>query len=82
MNSSITKSPQRYARIGGLLMTLAGLCYLGNSFALLPAPALASALLPFVLLPAFVGELCFALWLTFKGVNVDKWPLQCTRENT
>ena len=33
-------------------------------------------------LPAFVGELCFALWLTFKGVNVEKWPLQCTRART
>jgi hypothetical protein len=58
----------------GWLMALAGLCYLGNSFALLLAPALASALFPFILLPPFVGELCFALWLTFKGVDLQKWP--------
>lgn len=63
-----------FPRVLGLLMALAGLCYLGNSFALLLAPALASALFPFVLMPALVGELCFALWLTFKGVNVDEWP--------
>jgi hypothetical protein len=63
-----------FPRFLGLLMALAGFSYLGNSFALLLAPALASALFPVVLMPAFVGELCFALWLTFKGVNVDKWP--------
>lgn len=27
-----------------------------------------------IVVPACVGELCFALWLTMKGVNVDKWP--------
>ena len=74
MTSSIGQSPQRYARIGGVLMALAGLCYLLNSFALLLAPALASALFPFVLMPAFIGELCFALWLTFKGMDAEKWP--------
>ena len=63
-----------FPRVLGLLMALAGFCYLANSFALLLAPALASALFPFVLMPAFVGELAFALWLVFKGVNVEKWP--------
>ena len=63
-----------FPRVLGLLMALAGFCYLGNSFALLLAPALAAALFPFVLMPAFVGDLCFALWLTFKGVNLEKWP--------
>ena len=57
----------------GVLMALAGLSYLSNSLALLLAPALASALFPAVLVPAFVGELSFALWLTFKGVNVQQW---------
>jgi len=62
-----------FPRVFGLLMALAGLCYLVNSFALLLAPALASALFPFVLLPAFVGELGFALWLVFKGVDIEQW---------
>jgi hypothetical protein len=62
-----------FPRILGALMALAGLSYLGNSLALLLAPALASALFPAVLVPAFVGELSFALWLTFKGVNVQQW---------
>ena len=58
----------------GVLLVLAGLSYLVNSFALLLAPALASALFPAILVPAFVAELSFALWLIFKGVNVQKWP--------
>lgn len=65
-----------FPRVFGLLMALAGLCYLVNSFALLLAPALASALFPFVLLPAFVGELGFALWLVFKGVDIEQWTRQ------
>jgi len=63
-----------FPRVLGLLLALAGLSYLVNSFALLLAPSLASALFPAILLPAFVGELAFALWLTFKGVNAEKWP--------
>lgn len=57
----------------GLLTVLAGLSYLVNSLALLLAPSLASALFPAVLVPAFVGELIFALWLVFKGVNIERW---------
>lgn len=57
----------------GMLMAIAGACYLMNSFALILSPMLASVLFPSILLPAFVGELSFALWLTVKGVNVPKW---------
>jgi hypothetical protein len=28
---------------------------------------------PAVLVPAFIGELSFALWLACKGVNVQQW---------
>ena len=57
----------------GVLMALAGLSYLINSIVLLLAPSLAAVLFPAVLLPAFVGELAFALWLIFKGVNLEQW---------
>ncbi len=57
----------------GLLMLAAGLSYLINSFALLLAPAFATAIFPGVLLPAFVGELSFCLWLIVKGVNIKQW---------
>ncbi|MFT3957122.1 MAG: DUF4386 domain-containing protein [Piscinibacter sp.] len=57
----------------GLLLQLAGLAYLVNSFALLLAPSLAEALFPAVLLPAFVGELALCLWLLLRGVDLPRW---------
>jgi len=57
----------------GVLMALAGGCYLVNSVALILSPLLASMLFPSILVPAFVGELSFAAWLTVKGVNMPRW---------
>ena len=57
----------------GVLIVIAGLCYLLNSFALLLSPALADALFPAVLLPPFIGELSMCLWLLIKGVDLAKW---------
>ncbi len=57
----------------GVLMGLAGLSYLVNSFALLLAPAFAAAIFPVVLVPAFVGELSLCLWLIIKGVDMEQW---------
>ena len=48
MFSSIEQSPQRYARIGGVV-------YLA------------------IIALGIFGELGFALWLIFKGVNVQQW---------
>ena len=60
-------------KVIGYGMLVAGVCYLINSLSLLLAPALASALFPFVLLPPFVAELSLALWLLIKGVDQSKW---------
>ena len=57
----------------GVLMQIAGLCYLTDSFALIVAPAFANRLFPAILLPAFIGEASLCLWLLFKGVNVQRW---------
>jgi hypothetical protein len=57
----------------GVLMAIAGACYLANSFALILSPRLASMLFPSILLPAFIGELALALWLTIRGVDEPKW---------
>jgi len=51
----------------GVLLGLAGVSYLINSFALLLSPSLAAILFPAVLLPAFVGELLLSLWLLFAN---------------
>jgi Domain of unknown function (DUF4386) len=57
----------------GLLIQLAGLCYLINSFALILAPDVAGMLFPGILLPSFIGEASFCLWLIVMGVNVPAW---------
>ncbi len=63
----------------GVLMQIAGLCYLINSFALLISPSLAGRLFPAILIPAFVGELSLCLWLLVKGVNVERWKARAGR---
>jgi hypothetical protein len=65
-------------KILGVLMAIAGLSYLVNSFVLLLAPSLADAIFPGVLIPAFVGELLLTLWLIFKGVNLERWRVRAT----
>ena len=60
-------------KILGVLMAIAGVSYLINSFALLLAPPLANAMFPGVLISAFVGELSLTLWLMVKGVNLERW---------
>lgn len=62
-----------FPRALGILVQIAGLCYLVNSFALLLSPALADAIFPAILLPPFIGELSMAIWLLVKGVNLAKW---------
>jgi hypothetical protein len=57
----------------GVLMAIAGLSYLTNSFALILAPTFANRIFPAILVPAFVGEASLCLWLLVKGVNVPKW---------
>jgi hypothetical protein len=60
----------------GIAMQVAGVCYLVNSITLLLAPQLEARLFPAVLLPAFLAELSFALWLLVKGVDVGEWHRQ------
>jgi hypothetical protein len=57
----------------GVLMQIAGLCYLVNSFVLVLAPSLAHKIFPAILLPSFIGESSLCLWLIVKGVNLPKW---------
>jgi hypothetical protein len=57
----------------GVLMQIAGVCYVINSFALLLSPPLSSRLFPGILVPSLIGELALALWLVVKGVRVETW---------
>ncbi|ULQ51522.1 DUF4386 domain-containing protein [Flavihumibacter fluvii] len=65
-------------RMLGILIAIAGLCYLTNSFALILAPRLAGILFQILMAPIFIGEFAMCLWLLFKGVNMDKWNEQTT----
>lgn len=62
-----------FPKLLGLLIFLAGMSYLINSFALLLAPDFAASLFPAVLVPAFVGELSLCLWMIVKGVDLPQW---------
>jgi len=56
---------REFPRPLGVFLAVAGAGYLVNSFAKIAAPAVASALFPWTLLPGFVAGLWLALWLTF-----------------
>ena len=58
-------------RILGLLMAIAGLCYLTNSFVHFLAPQY--SLFPYILVPCLVAEASLCLWLIVRGVNLPKW---------
>lgn len=59
-----------FPKVFGMLMSIAGFCYLLNSFALILLPQLSSILL---LMPCLIAELALSLWLIFKGVNLSVW---------
>ena len=58
----------------GVLMLLAGICYFVSSLTTLITPALAGMLVPWILLPCFVGEASLATWLLLKGVDMAEMP--------
>jgi hypothetical protein len=62
-----------FPRTLGVLQTLAGICYLINSFALILRPPLAAKMFPTILIPAFVGELGTCIWLLVMGLNQPRW---------
>ncbi|GAB3297466.1 DUF4386 domain-containing protein [Hymenobacter humi] len=66
-------------KVVGILMQVAGGCYVVACLAALLAPALAAMLLPTILLPCFIGELSLCLWLLVKGVDTVKWHAQTSR---
>jgi len=71
-----------FPRVLGIMIQIAGCCYLLNSFALILSPALADSLFPVILLPPFIGELSMALWLLFKGVNLVNWEKRLRPETS
>jgi Domain of unknown function (DUF4386) len=59
----------------GVLLVLGGLSFLATSFTNFVSPALGDRLAPLLLPIVLLGESALALWLVFRGVNVDQWRL-------
>src|SRR5918912_4300990 len=57
----------------GVLLAIDGMAYLVYSFANLVAPGFAAQLVPWIQLPALVGEGSLCLWLLVAGLDVERW---------
>src|ERR1700687_3315523 len=66
-----------FPRTLGVLMAIAGLSYLTNSFTLVLAPKYAGTIFPILVL-ALIGELSLCLWLLVFGVNEQRWKEQAS----
>ena len=66
-------------RVIGVLLGLAGVGYLVQSFGTILAPGLADTWEMVVLVLAIPGELVFAVWLLAKGVDEDRWASAADR---
>ncbi len=62
-----------FPRAIGTAMQVAGACYLVNSFSMILSPALQDLLFPFILLPPFLAESAFCLYLLARGVDLPAW---------
>jgi hypothetical protein len=62
-----------WPRALGVLLLAAGLGYLAQSFGHLLAPDLDELLSTLVMVLAIPAELAFAIWLLWKGVDVERW---------
>jgi hypothetical protein len=58
-------------RLFGILMILAGVCYFINSLIHFLSPEFSKQLLPYILIPCFIGEFSFCLWLIIRGIHSD-----------
>lgn len=71
MGTVILRSRRVPATIG-VLMILAGAAYLVSGITGVLSPSTLSVLLPWILIPSFVGEFSLALWLAIKGVALPE----------
>jgi Domain of unknown function (DUF4386) len=62
-----------FPRIIGVLYQIAGLASITNGCVLVLAPRFASQIFAAIVVPAFVGEASFSIWLLVKGPNMERW---------
>jgi hypothetical protein len=63
-------------KVLGVLIQIAGVGYLTNSFVGILFPAAAQKVFLVIVLPVIVAETSLSLWLLVKGVNVQRWNEQ------
>lgn len=69
-----------FPKVIGALVVVAGLSYLISSLTLIIAPSISGVVFP-ILVFSLIGELSFALWLIFKGVDAEKWGRSVRQSN-
>jgi Domain of unknown function (DUF4386) len=55
----------------GILLLIGGICYCINSITWFQFPTFIKKIYPAILIPCFVSELLFSLWLLIKGIRVS-----------
>lgn len=60
-------------RVLGVMLIVAGIGYLTQSYGHIVAPQYDETLSTMVIVLAIPGELAFTVWLLWKGVNVEQW---------
>jgi Domain of unknown function (DUF4386) len=63
----------------GVLLAIDGIAYLVYSFTDILAPRFAATLVPWIQLPALLGEGALCVWLLLFGVDVERWKQWATR---
>ena len=59
----------RLPKIFGVLYSISGVAYLVNSFTMFLMPDFHNPAFAYMILPAFIGEFAFTMWLLIKGVK-------------
>jgi Domain of unknown function (DUF4386) len=65
----------------GVLLAIDALAYLIYSFTDILAPDLAVHLVPWIQLPALIGEGSLCVWLLAVGLDADRWKLQASMQS-
>jgi hypothetical protein len=60
-------------RVLGVLIGIAGFCYIAQTLLFFAAPSVDARLFPYILYACFPGEALSSLWLATIGLNVVKW---------
>jgi hypothetical protein len=73
VNGYLIARSSYFPKFVGVLLQLAGACYVVAGFTRLVLPAVADLLVPAILLPPLIGESAFCLTLLIRGVNIGQW---------